>query len=299
MDTNRFGNFTERIKEKNKGTTEQFESLMKRMEDDDCGKYDFLVPMSAIAFNDVSGNVVIAANSMHDREGASIPQVSGCSLMEYTMTPNAWEQIFNKIGIPSSYARKTPASLMKPHFDFWRSQWQGKELFIRAKVMKDGNHMIRAFLTSDYAPLDNKDIFSAFRQNIKKEDYIVTGFEINDDMFNARLILPNTVYNFNAGPDGKTNPFYVGLHIVNGETGNYSVNMDLLIWEQWCSNGAVRRWDNESLLSRRHIGSRVDLPGKFAESLSGVSEKGEQTMELFVGARQESVKDPVSTITLL
>ncbi len=265
--------------------TEEFGNMLEKIHQDDAGKYDFTTNLRDIDFNDSNGRFVMKNNNGDE--------------MEYDLTTNAYNQIMSKVGIPAQYARKLPFHLLKTNFDYWKKKIGEKEMFIRAKKLNEENDLVRAFLSPKYNVLDNKHVVDAFTKNISRDKYICTNYNITDDMFNARIILKDFEYNNVSGPDGKPNKFFAGLHITNGETGNYSVNIDMIIWELWCQNGAIRRFGGKSILSKKHSGNDFSLVEKFNEALSEAKDNAGETMELFVNAKTEEVKQPIITLTQL
>jgi len=275
-------NNTEEVKK----IQDRFQALLDSVSEDDSTKYDFSANISDIHYNERSGNLIVENKN------------------EFELTSNANSQIMSRLGIPAQYATKTPANLLKPHFDYWKSQFikenGNSELFIRAKGSRqDKLHKIRAFLSPNYRILDNTHVLSALKASVDKDTYTVTNYKIEDDMLNIRLIFDKLNQNNIIGPDGKANSFFAGLHITNGETGNFSVNIDLIIFELWCLNGAVRRWGGRSLMARKHFGRDINLITMFQDTVQDIHLKAESTMEEFLNLRHIRVANPFETLESL
>lgn len=257
---------------------DRFEKLLKQMAEDDKGKFDFQADLKNIRMDSKENGFVVR---------------TGLDEIPFDMTNNAFSQMMTMLGIPVHYARKLPWELLQANFEYWKEQVGEKDLFIRAKHLSEGQNRVRAFLTPSYNVLDNRHVLEAFQTYMDRGRYKVVEFHLDDDHFNSRLVFPGLVRNDIAGPNGKTNPFFAGLHISNGETGRFSVTVDLIIYEQWCSNGAVRRFSGRSLVQRKHIGQDISLVDLLANRMSGVELMAEQAMEQFTKTAKVEVKHPI------
>lgn len=249
----------------------RFDKVFNEVLIDDSGKYDFQANLRDIQYDDSTGHIVINNSD------------------EFTLTATAENQIYSTLGMPAAYARKLPPELVKPHFDYWKSEIGDKEFLVRAKSRKD-DKLIRAFLSNRYNILDNKDVAIAFNDALSQEKFSVVNFNITDDMFNARVVFDGEAYNNITGPDGKTNRLFAGLHVSNGETGNASARIDLIVWEEWCSNGAIKQFGGNSLLAKKHVGITDDLTELFGDSMDGVKDKSSEFIEQFLSAQRDILK---------
>lgn len=268
----RFG----RLEDKSIGM--RFAEVLEAVKEDDGGKFDFHTRLHDIEYDDGG-------------EGKFFIKNQG----DFSLTNHAFKQIMNRVGIPPTYAAKTPPALLKPHFDHWLKTEDNKELFIRAKSSSEGNR-IRAFLSPQYSVLDNRDILSAFNQHLRPDQYQITNFGVDEDSLNVRLVFPDLAHE-TPHPTRKNNSFFVGAHLLNGETGNCAVRVDLLLFELWCKNGAIRRINGSSIMMRRHFGRNFNLGEEFETAFHAIRGKAAQTMDSFMRTHETKVADPIATLT--
>jgi len=127
---------------------------------------------------------------------------------------------------------------------------------------------------------------------------LVEHLHADEDMLNARIVFDDLGIDTMTAPGGKANRFIPGIHVTNGETGNYAASVELIIFEQWCSNGMVRRFSSGSLFRKRHITklAHEDLVLGMTESISLARTYAKETMECFMESMNKNIKHPTEVI---
>ena len=270
--------------------TDSFNAILDKIIEDDQGKFDFRCKLSDIKLD-------LEANAL-DRKfiinGSS--EYAGLIYTDFIATSNSYGQIMNRFNIPAAYAIKVPPTLLEPHFEYFKKKATeanpDKEIFVRAKNQSDGTVTLRAVLSDRYATLDNKHVVSEFKSALEGVAYTVKDYHITEDMFNARIVLDDCCVDGGIGPDGKPNKFYAGLHIINGETGNYPASLELIIYEQWCTNGCVRRFDSKAIFARRHIGE-ADLISEFRLAIAKAMINAQESIQMLLETKSQTFPDPL------
>lgn len=260
-----------------------FENVLNSVIADDGSKYDFRINLKDL--------------KLGHGESFRMPTPTDGEI-DFNCTSHSYNQVMGKLGIPSAYARRCPEDVLRPQFDYWREQNavagdKPVSVFIRARKTPDGRpDVVRAMLSDRYGIIDNSDMASAFKLAVNEHDYRVQNFAISENMFNARVLFPELTVDAGPGPDGKPNVFQAGIHISNGETGAYTAMLELVIYEQWCTNGAIRQINSRPLYKRRHLGTREVLVNEFHDAITAAKEEGRREMGVLLSSRSEIVRDP-------
>jgi len=265
---------------------EKFDKVIERVAADDAGKYDFKTDISGLQ---LSNNGITGAIEIVDLTGKRVMDT----------TPHSFTQLMSKVGIPAQYAKKCPVELLQPHFDYWKEQYMNEggnsEVLIRARTEGD-NQVARAFLSSKYGIMDNKDVVPAFNEAIAGTSYLIDDYSFSEDMFNARLLLDKIYLDAGQTPDGKPNIFFAGLHCANGETGNFNARLELIVHDQWCRNGCFRPIGGKPLFNKRHLGDPADLMAEFKAATQIALAEGGRQVQLFADSRNEILVNPTGIL---
>lgn len=214
--------------------------------------------------------------------------------VELDITDHAMSQFYGILGIPSSYAKKTPFELMRPHVDYhMQEKLEENKSYLFRTFRDSGKNHARAILSGRYGILDNLTVLKALEESLETDFLDIKGFSTDyyGDMLNLRMI--DTRYQeIGVDPNGRPNPYYAGVHIVNGETGRYPVSIAALIWEQWCDNGAVRERYGNPLMKRKHIGDADALSIAFERASIAAPEVYEASMDSFKRAQEVTIAHP-------
>jgi len=239
--------------------------------------------------------------------------------ISFDFTEHAFSQLCLKLGMPVRYMRKCfeeDTDLFDTHVNYWLFKAEESNVLFRTR----GN-TIRAILSDKYSILDNIEVFNALYSVMldnavvspsgKHEkskilladradlwDIRVKDFYMNEDYFQIRCVFPKIFY---LGKR-KKDPCYLGVNILNSETGCKKVTIEIVIWRQICSNGLIIAEKQEMLFSQRHLYvKKGDLPILFYDALGLAVENGNKYLEAFKASKEleyedDEIKDTVSTI---
>ncbi len=259
----------------------QFEKLMKRVEKEDRGKEDKLVPFK---------NVRMFSDGFLFKKGSVVPM---------TLTDHAMTQVFTKLGIPVRYGKKLfeeRPDLVAEQFNHWTNKEDGDVLL---RMKKDnGNVLVRAVLSDRYSILDNKDVMTALYEVIKQipEAEIVNPV-INDRITNIRMVFPELTSEMGKTVTKEKDTIRVGVDIDNSEIGVSSLRVVPVTYRLVCSNG-MRIWVKDGdLFEQRHIHLTSDeLYLRMAGAISSAIKLGDTTVKNMRKARGIEVPNPLETI---
>lgn len=252
-------------------------AVLDQIEADDIGKFDLACQFNTLRMLDKNTFVI---KDFEDNDH------------KFTLSPTAFNQLFSKIGIPPGYAEKTPTELLIPHYRYFHGLASAKrdsEVLIRGKKLNGGGNRMRALLSDRYSILDNRPVAESI-VSVLPNNVDIESIHLTEDRFDTRFIFKDYKLDAGTSPDGSPNVFYIGVHVTNGETGNSGTRLELLIYEEWCSNGAVRRFNSKPLFSKRHIGE-MTLENDFREAVRLV----EREADINLGLMRAAVKDKVQT----
>lgn len=224
---------------------------------------------------------------------------------EVRLTGNALSQYYGLLGIPVGYANKMPFELMVPHIEHARKELNSEnQLLLRNMNIGDENRPIefaRAILSTRYGIFDNTEILDGLIETFG-HDMRVVNYHTDEfyDAINLRLV-DRSYSEIGLDPKGKSNPYYGGVHITNGETGRYSLSMTALIYEEWCTNGAIRERFGEALFRMKHFGdsgrlvesfsnAKMALPEIYADSMNSFKESQHQVVDMPIVALYNLIK---------
>lgn len=259
-------------------------------------KVDYVTNLKGIEIQP-NGRLIVKARQRYD--DGTMSELN--EAFESHVSPNAMSQYYTMLNIPVGYATRTPFELMRPHIEYAMTNVDPEQSILLRGVKGFGESEIdlahgvhtRALLSTKYGIIDNdtilNDLISVFGEDTQVRGYHSDNYA---DMLNLRVI--DTEHSMiGLDPSGKSNPFYGGFHVTNGETGRFSLSLSALIFEQWCTNGAVREKFGESLLRMRHLGSSVRLTGAFENASRMLPGIYNESMDSFIGSQSIQVNQPL------
>jgi hypothetical protein len=202
--------------------------------------------------------------------------------------------------MPANYVEKTPPELVRPHFNFWRNkiltEEPEKKFFIRTRVKPDGEKHIRGFLSGKYNVMDNLEIMEAIMDAFKLNS-IVRTITVSENYLNTQITFPDFVYDGGLNPiDKKQDYYFIGLNIVNSEVGLSKIKIRLLVWRQWCSNGATTLMKGDwGRFEKKHTGT-ANLPSLFSAALNNIGGHARPILEMFAETKRIPVSLPTDMI---
>ncbi len=247
-------------------------------------------------------------------EGRATTGDQGCPVR---LTPTRWAfgQFCQRLGMPPAYLALCPEPLVDVQANYWlksgsilkagRAVQATEETLATPKpvthkeagnldetwLLRAKHDRLRAVLSARYSPLDNRQLLDALAPLLEAK-WRLDWFALGEDGMHLRLIDPSRTREVRPG-----DPICSGIHVRNGETGQYSISVDTLVWRQVCSNGLIALVAGESLLRRRHV--HIE-PRRFQamleEAIAQALGHGERMAERFRASVKETVPDPESAL---
>ncbi len=172
--------------------------------------------------------------------------------VSYPVTSHTARQIATWAGVPAKYAdkmREFAPDLLAINFNHWLHQTPARRM-IRTL---DGS--ARAFLSDRYRRIDNEDVAeAALPVLMESQDIRIKSCEVTESRLYLKAVFPRLEAEVKVG-----DPVQAGVLISNSEIGLGALSVQPLVFRLVCSNGMVQ---NDSGLSRYHVGRRVDGDGK-------------------------------------
>lgn len=238
-------------------------------------------------------------------------------------TPWATTQMCQRLGIPSGYFRRCPATLQDIQFNYWSkhqkstadksavdtddhpaelglNNGQSSEIepagldHCERWLLRVKHNRLRGVLSDRYSRLDNDCLLSCVAE-VAVGRFEVNWMGISDETFHLRLVDPSL--SRDVLPDDR---HMVGIHIANSEVGKRAVTIDAIVFRVICSNGLIHLISGKSLLHQRHIFISEDhLREAVAEAVSHALTTSAGKMERLSWATTEHLNDVDATIERL
>jgi hypothetical protein len=236
-------------------------------------KRDYVAPTTALAMTTLS-----------PQAGQSVPDVAlqfsvSCQVQQYAPTTLCLGQIADRVGIPSKYAermRTEAPELLCSNINHWFNANPEKRML---RTLSNGHKIARAFLSERYRPLDNFDLFASIMPKLEAAGCEIRSVEITETRFYIQASTPriqrpiNQTITLAGGQQHIARVVEAGVIIGNSEVGCGAIFVDPMIYDNWCTNGAVM----QRTLRRHHVGRRNE----------GTTFGDENTAELFSDATRQ------------
>ena len=270
----------------------QLSVLRQDLAREESNKWDMMAKVKDIQM-DGAGHL-FCSGYIVDRDGVRQDRVIN---KELQMTDAALSSFFNRLSIPAAYAKRTPNDILQPHIDFWKNEMnQESELLIR-NFNADNRTYTRGILTSRYGIADNLEVLDAFIEGYGSDDMQVRVDSRGSYSETMRIrVTDKEPLEIGIDPFGSANPYFAGIDIANSEIGGASISLDASIWEQWCTNGAIRRLNGMPILRRKHISSGFDrnfFVRDVESTILNAPALANQSIIKFVDSQNEHVRDAI------
>lgn len=226
------------------------EALASQILEESKAKKDYVAPTTALSMVTVP----------HEGKPASVAlqfNVGG-QTRQYAPTSLCLGQIADRVGIPSKYAermRTEAPELLTKNVNHWFNANPEKRML---RTLSNGHSIARAFLSEKYRPLDNFDLFAAVMPRLQEAGCVIRSAEITETRFYIQASTPriqrpvNQTITLAGGQQQVARVVEAGVIIGNSEVGCGALFVDPMIYDQWCTNGAVM----QRTLRRHHVGRR-------------------------------------------
>ena len=249
-----------------------------------------------VILNEIGGNEILQlakkttvngllkkAEEMQNMCVDSIESVNFCDVSfdaeGYNMdcvSDNAWKAKFTKhslsqfglrYGIPSSYIQRCTNADLKGlvcrNFNEWIDLDKGKILVRRFNA--ENSSYLRGILITLYKEYDTPKIIKDVL-NSPLNDWEVRQYLLSPERFHMRLVSGEKL-----NVDGED--LEVGLNVDSSDVGRNSLNLQLIIFRQICSNGLILPYSIGKYFRQVHIGEGAEeLPKRIAAKLEEIPE---------------------------
>lgn len=233
-------------------------------------KRDYVAPTTALAMTTLPA---VAGQTAAD---VALQFSVGGQTQQYSPTNLCLGQIADRVGIPAKYAermRTEAPELLCKNINHWFAAKPEKRML---RTLSNGHKIARAFLSERYRPLDNYDLFAAIVPKLQEAGCVIRSVEITETRFYIQASTPriqrpiNQTIMLAGGQQHIARIVEAGVIIGNSEVGCGAIFVDPMIYDNWCTNGAVM----QRTLRRHHVGKRNE----------GTAFGDENTAELFSDA---------------
>lgn len=176
----------------------------------------------------------------------------------FNVLPNFHSQLHTHIGIPSKYynAMQAIPGLRAHNVNAWLREQDGEDV---QRLVRTLDNDARAYMSNKFRPFDNAFALKAAApifDEFKSTGLEVKSYNLTDNHMFLQLVFPSITGEVVPG-----DVMQQGITLKNSEVGRGALEVQSLLWRLVCSNGMI----GESILSRRHIGSRIDFGSENAE----------------------------------
>lgn len=185
---------------------------------------------------------------------------------ERQMTKDAALQAAANVGIPSAYVRKTPASLIETHLNYWYSGGMEDKAYNALSV--NGN--LAAFTRPSIEPYSNltllSEVLSGVQDYYGDDTQILADYKIMNTLAQTdiRLIVPEearTIHgsNMNDVPEGGQDQWSAGIHFSNSLIGKSQTAVEAYLFRWWCTNGCTTNLAQAGTWNRKPSYNEMDM----------------------------------------
>lgn len=170
-----------------------------------------------------------------------------------TLAATGWAhgQLAERLDIPKKYYDRMlleEPSLLAENVNTWRKKSNQNDML---RIL---NGTVRAFVSDRFRCLDNHDVLAAVADAALR---VAPGIAckrayVTERSMNVELVDTSAVYFVDE--QGKADPYYPALSIVNSEVGYRAFEIRAAFWRQVCSNGLMRSFGYRQV----HVGSRAE-----------------------------------------
>lgn len=261
------------------------DKVMEKVIASDLGKEDIVTSLKDLSF--------VGINSMSVKD-------HGTYLFDDKFP--AFEQLCNRLQVPSAYLRKCPLTGRagrNEQLEYWRDQVEENEVMLRVRGFAtpkgEERGLVRAVLTKNYEPIDNLRLLNWTTDAMTEVEGLGLIYaNVNNLSTHLRLAFNEPV---DLGTTEAPDIHYFGMHISDSEVGERALNMDYMLYRLACLNGLIVEVEGEKLLHQKHIFVNYSqLERNFKDAFSMALDYREQLIDTLQATRSQVVRDPFSMI---
>lgn len=177
--------------------------------------------------------------------------------MQMGITDLAVGQLCTKLGLPVRYFRKL-ASPESPKVFRDLAQHNlntllGEESPDRVHLVRMYQNNIRGVLSERYSVFDTPDIMDVLSDSLS-DDLAIRGSHVSYEDFHVRLTSRKPLKILGFDKD-----VFLGLQITSSDVGKSTLNIQVFLWKQVCTNGMCLPIFDRDLYRQKHLGLSLDV----------------------------------------
>jgi hypothetical protein len=200
----------------------------------------------------------------------------------YALSDHATSQLCQRLEIPVPYYRRLPGEMKATVANYDIGRLNDKSYLLRGK-----GDWIRAFLSADYTPYDNKQIAETVQSLLGNGAITIKDFVLEETNLYLKLVSEEIV---DPGEDLKA-----GIMIGNSEVGLGSVSVEPFVFRKPCTNDLIVS-DEESFRHAHIHFTANEFTRRMAEGVSHAFQVASSALDGFLQTHQDPIPDPLDVI---
>ena len=257
----------------------EWQDLVRQVNMEALGKSDATLRQRDITMLPSDGSLVL-------RKGSNLSDLLPVGMNEWSS-----RQLFERLEIPTLYARRLPPHILAENVNYWLDTEPDRELLFR---MKGG--MVRGVLSSRYRPYDDLPIIDAVEKSLEGANVKIDHFYYDDLGFHLKMVSPDLETRIGKLYDGSDDIMSSGFYVTTSEVGAMAVRVGYFVKRLICSNGLIGTRAKD-FFYQRHTGlSKAQFEIGVAEGIGKALYASQETIDRLVQARAKQVVMPVDII---
>lgn len=200
----------------------------------------------------------------------------------YALSDHATSQLCQRLEIPVPYFRRLPGEMKATVANYDIGRLKDKSYLLRGK-----GDWIRAFLSADYTPYDNKQITETVHSLLGTGAITIKDFVLEETNVYLKLVSEEIV-DHSMG-------LKAGIMICNSEVGLGSVSVEPFVFRKPCTNDLIVAQEKAFRHAHIHFTAH-EFDRRMAGGISHAFEVASSILDAFIKTHQESVPDPLEAI---
>lgn len=245
----------------------EWSEVAERILEDDRGKWD---------------RKVAAPQMWIGENGRLVAMNGGPAPDAFTLSELATTQICERLGIPPPYYRRLPGAMKATVANFDLERLCDRSFLLRGK----SSHL-RAFLSGEYVPYDNRQIADTVEGLLRSEGIRIKSFILEETNCFIKIVSEELVE--------PASGLKAGIMIGNSEVGLGSISVEPFVFRKACTNDLVV--NNEKSFRHAHIHfTATELTRRMAEGIGDAFVEASKALDAFLQARADPIPDPLALI---
>ncbi len=260
---------------------------------------DFTLSAGKLVMERENGHLVADMRDLY-RPGA-VPGFADQPFRRLELNDWASGQLFERLGIPTVYARKLPPRVLAENVNWGLEQDAERSFLIRTT---SGN-TARAILSDRFTPYDHMPAIEALETCLRGSDVVVRDFHIDDMGFHLKMTTPTLRWDvgdfrpagFEMPHQGLSKDVYEsGLYMTNSEVGARAFRIAVYVLRLVCWNGLIGPGYSD-LFYQRHTGlTKAQFEVGVQEAVGRSLKASEETIGKLIESRRRQIESPVDII---